>query len=192
MSGGEAKYHVAFPKSHSKRQSQDLDSGLIQSLGSFCHPRLSGKCGWSLGGLRRAMAGPWGAGAEGKVVADGGPENPQSGRQVASGTCRQLPPPPRGAAGERRCPIPHERNISVNRIRLTPWAGSLIHFTFISSLRLSPRGGEGKGAEKAVRGLWGRVGILHLLVALRAFVAQRLMAQVWNPMPGCDFSSVLP
>lgn len=93
-----------------------------------------------------------------QMVGQGGSENPQSGRQVASVTYRQLPPPPWGAASEKRCPVPHERNILSIGSGLAPWAGSLIHFKFISSLKLNPWGGNEEGAEKAVRSHWGECG----------------------------------
>lgn len=64
--------HVVSLKSRSKRQDQDLDSGLRQSPGFSCCPRLSWRCSWSLVGLLRAVAGPWRAREEGKVVTDGG------------------------------------------------------------------------------------------------------------------------
>lgn len=91
--------------------------------------------------LLRAVAGPWGAQEAGKVVADGGAgrvgEPAEPGGLV---TCRRLPPLPWVAAGEKHCPIPHERNISVNRIR-THTLGWVPHpFLIYFFLKTQPKG----------------------------------------------------
>lgn len=76
-------------------------------------------------------------------------------------TSRQLPPPPWAAAGEKHCPIAHERNISVNRIRAHTLGWALHPFLIYFFLETQPMG---EGAE---RRLWEdtgeRVGMLHLL-----------------------------
>lgn len=87
------------------------------------------------------------------MVGGAGRRTHRARRQVALMTYRQLIPSP-GLLQVRDTvsSLMKETSVLIGS-GPTPWAGCLIHFSFISSLKLNPRGERGEGAERRLRGV---------------------------------------